>query len=253
MLTLHVTRQYHKTVLSLYTALLPALPPSDPRFLSATRSAAAVCATYKSLNAHKTLSYTIIALHSCFIAGLTLVYCLWRDASLFDYSALEATRACSLCLTVFGEKWPGAVKYRDIFDAMSGSLLKSIMGGWRKHQNGDGAGSIPLDMEMQLPQQSPMPVIPEVAPEPAVDFNVEGVSGHEGVHQGNVLFGAVKDVFTEVEGSEPGGWHGWRMFNEMVQDDMAMAPPATGAGAGVLRDGNDMWMDYSQMRGQGYS
>ena len=68
----------------------------------------------------------MISLHSCFVAGLTLVYCIWRDRSLFNYDTLEATRDCSQSLTIFGEKWPGAVKYRDIFDALSGNLLKTV-------------------------------------------------------------------------------------------------------------------------------
>ena len=132
--------QYHKTTLSLYTPLLPILrsSPSDERLQHTTRSAAAICLSYKALNATQTLSFTVVALHSCFIAGLTLVYCLWSHPGLFDYACLEATRACSVCLSVFGEKWPGAVKYRDAFDAMSGELLRRMFKGGDSH----GAGLV---------------------------------------------------------------------------------------------------------------
>ncbi|KAK1479496.1 fungal specific transcription factor domain-containing protein [Colletotrichum cuscutae] len=92
--------QYHKSILSLYTVFLPVLQTSDLRFLTTARSAACVCRAYKRLNQQKTLSYTMMALHSCFIAGLTLVYCLWREHALFSYDTLEATRACSQSLTI---------------------------------------------------------------------------------------------------------------------------------------------------------
>ncbi|KAJ0336903.1 hypothetical protein COL922a_007359 [Colletotrichum nupharicola] len=116
-----------------------------------------------------------MALHSCFIAGLTLVYCLWRDRSLFSYDALEATRACSQSLTIFGEKWPGAVKYRDIFDALSGSLFKTIV-------NPSSTSGKPI--------------------------------------MSHAISDAVKEAFMEVDEEAPGGWQGWRMFNEMVHDDI---------------------------------
>jgi hypothetical protein len=119
--------QYHKAVLFLFTVFLPTLETSDMRFITCARSAACVCNAYKRLSQNRTLTYTMISLHSCFVAGLTLVYCIWRDRSLFSYDVLEATRACSQILTIFGEKWPGAVKYRDIFDALSGSLFKTVV------------------------------------------------------------------------------------------------------------------------------
>lgn len=231
-------------MLSLYTALLPVLPPTDTRFLRATRSAAAVCVNYKSLNAHKTLSYTITALHSCFIAGLTLVYCLWREPSLFDYDALEATRACSLCLTIFGEKWPGAVKYRDIFDAMSGSLLKSIVGKGSQRQQ-EGAPRPHLDMSPKLPQQPFMPAIPESSPVAPIPGTSYGDTAFDG-HHGNAIYGAVKDAFMEVDEESQEGWQGWRMFTELIQTDMAMAPSTMNIGSSGATPGNtwsqgDQW------------
>jgi hypothetical protein len=34
---------------------------------------------------------------------------------------------------------------------------------------------------------------------------------------------AVKEAFMEVDEEAPGGWQGWRMWNEMVSDDTASA------------------------------
>lgn len=289
------TLQYHKTILSLFTALLPTLPASDPRFTACARSASRVCTAYKRLNQQKTLSYTITALHSCFIAGLTLVYCLWRDAALFSYQALEAVRACSLCLTIFGEKWPGAVKYRDIFDALSASLFKAIVSptrgegataeeaisvdddetpvrdaaaaaGARRDGVAEGTrrrdrlditirerspaegGGVPWEASNQMPG-----AFVNVASETTGDSNggFGGGGGFaaaaDGFHTetGNIVppstmvLGAVKEAFMEVDEEAPGGWQGWRMFSEMVQQggDIAGATASTTAATGQGQPG----------------
>lgn len=217
-------RQYNKTVLSLYSALLPILDPQDPRFLYATQSAAAVCVAYKSLNAQKTLSYTIVALHDCFIAGLTLIYCLWRNPALFDFDALEATRACSLCLTIFGEKWPGAVKYRDIFDSTSGSLLRSVVGGnsqdGKRSSSGIHGSSVAMDVPFPAPHYT-MPAIPEMMDDTATSGSADV---HQGQHYGNAVYEAVKGAFADCGELDDSGWNGWRSFTEVVQEDIAMAP-----------------------------
>ncbi|KAK1635819.1 fungal-specific transcription factor domain-containing protein [Colletotrichum phormii] len=211
--------QYHKSVLSLFTVLLPTLKTSDSRFITTARSAARVCTAYKRLNQQKTLSYTMMALHSCFIAGLTLVYCLWRDRSLFSYDTLEATRACSQSLTIFGEKFHGAIKYRDIFDALSGSLLKTIV----DPTTGPDEGSKSLDVDLGVNPG----VYPAMAPaRTSGSLAMERSSGvEEKPTVTHAISDAVKEAFMEVDEEAPGGWQGWRMFNEMVQPDLACTSP----------------------------
>ncbi|KXH45545.1 fungal specific transcription factor domain-containing protein [Colletotrichum salicis] len=207
--------QYHKSVLSLFTVLLPTLKTSDSRFITTARSAACVCTAYKRLNQQKTLSYTMMALHSCFIAGLTLVYCLWRDRSLFSYDTLEATRACSQSLTIFGEKFPGAIKYRDIFDALSGSLLKTIVDPTTDPD--EGSKSLDVDLGVNpgvYPSMAPARTSGSLAMERSSGVEEEPTVTH-------AISDAVKEAFMEVDEEAPGGWQGWRMFNEMVQPDLA--------------------------------
>src|SRR6478735_6626225 len=158
--------QYHKAVLALFTVLLPSLATTDPRFITTARSAACVCVAYKRLNQQRTLTYTMISLHSCFVAGLTLMYCIWKDKSLFSYHVVEATQACSQSLTVFGEKWAGAVKYRDIFDALSGSLLKTLMSpGGLSGDTGMGAHqNPPLQTKFDRPSFSASPGLSSYQP-----------------------------------------------------------------------------------------
>ncbi|KAI4675923.1 uncharacterized protein J4E84_009899 [Alternaria hordeiaustralica] len=212
--------QYHKAMLYLFTVFLPTLDTSDIRFLTCARSAACVCNAYKRLSQNRTLTYTMISLHSCFVAGLTLVYCIWRDRSLFSYDVLEATRACSQILTIFGEKWPGAVKYRDIFDALSGSLFKTIVNSaptTMMHSN----GSRPLQLDVDAE-----PSMAGLSPRSRRDSR-EQASHHPTLGSkptmSHMVTDAVKEAFMEVDEEAPGGWQGWRMWNEMVSDDTASA------------------------------
>lgn len=155
----------------------------------------------------------MISLHSCFVAGLTLVYCIWRDRTLFSYDVLEATRACSQILTIFGEKWPGAVKYRDIFDALSGSLFKTVVNATNALRT-NGARPLQLDVDA----------------EPSLQGLGQQRKGYEEVAEGrrgskqtlsHMVTDAVKEAFMEVDEEAPGGWQGWRMWNEMVRDEEA--------------------------------
>ncbi|KAF2637602.1 hypothetical protein P280DRAFT_407289 [Massarina eburnea CBS 473.64] len=191
------TLQYHKSILSLYTTILPSLNTNDQRFVSCAQSAARICTTYKRLNQQKILSFTIIGLHSCFVAGLTLIYCLWRDRASFNFDILEATRACSQCLTIFGEKWPGAVKYGDIFEALSSSVLRAIM-------EPTHVGTPNLHINLDILKEPNLVSGTSTKTQKATD----------------PLVGAVRDVFMEADEDAPGGWQGWRVFNEMVQTDI---------------------------------
>ncbi|KAM0716412.1 hypothetical protein Q7P37_007857 [Cladosporium fusiforme] len=232
--------QYHKAVLFLYTALLPDLKTSDPRFITCARSAESVCTAYKRLNQNRTLTYTMISLHSCFVAGLTMVYCIWRDRSLFSYDSLEATRDCSQSLTIFGEKWPGAVKYRDIFDALSGNLLKSIVNpgpgtSQSNHQPLKSTSVPPVPLQNDRPDRAG----PGEAPHEAMQS--------EQPPMGHMVSEAVKEAFMEVDGEAPGGWQGWRMWDEMVSGDTFVVPDSIpkhrDSGYGLGGNGSDKFED----------
>ncbi|KAI9155115.1 transcriptional regulatory protein [Paramyrothecium foliicola] len=208
--------QYHKAVLMLFTVLLPTLQPSDHRFVATARSAACVCIAYKRLNQAKTLTYTMISLHSCFVAGLTLVYCLWRDRNLFSYDVFEATQACSQSLTIFGEKWSGAVKYRDIFDALSGSLFKTLVNPLVP------SNSTGLNLGNDT-QPMPLRASFDAGASACHSFtSLDNSRPQEEVQEPamrNLMSDAVRDAFMEVDEEVPGGWQGWRMWNEMLGEE----------------------------------
>lgn len=175
----------------------------------------------------------MISLHSCFVAGLTLMYCLWRDRSLFSFDVLEASRACSLSLTIFGEKWPGAVKYRDIFDALSGSLFKAIInpdpatGSQDQTQAHLGPLRVDLDTDPSALVKDTMATsihesnLNEAQPEAQPQTQPSTCPGTRAskptmVH---MVSDAVKEAFMEVDEEAPGGWQGWKMWNEMVMEN----------------------------------
>ncbi|WKT50394.1 hypothetical protein QSH57_015342 [Fusarium oxysporum f. sp. vasinfectum] len=232
--------QYHKAVLALFTVLLPSLATTDPRFITTARSAACVCVAYKRLNQQRTLTYTMISLHSCFVAGLTLMYCIWKDKSLFSYHVVEATQACSQSLTVFGEKWAGAVKYRDIFDALSGSLLKTLMSpGGLSGDTGMGAHqNPPLQTKFDRPSFSASPGLSSYQPH----SNLQNSNEADDITMRDLVSDAVKEAFMEVDEEAPGGWHGWHMWNEMLGEDPSAADLSTSnVFSGAAKGCKDVW------------
>lgn len=248
--------QYHKAVLALFTVLLPSLATTDPRFITTARSAACVCVAYKRLNQQRTLTYTMISLHSCFVAGLTLMYCIWKDKSLFSYHVVEATQACSQSLTVFGEKWAGAVKYRDIFDALSGSLLKTLISpGGLSGDTGMGAHqNPPLQAKFDRPSFSASPGLSSYQPH----SNLQNSNEADDITMRDLVSDAVKEAFMEVDEEAPGGWHGWHMWNEMLGEDPSAADLSTSnVFSGAAKGCKDVWNlsqgDLDLSRGWDYS
>lgn len=181
----------------------------------------------------------MISLHSCFVAGLTLVYCIWRDRSLFSYDTLEATRDCSQSLTIFGEKWPGAVKYRDIFDALSGNLLKTIVN--------PGPSALPQEAPRQH-HANPVPVASKRASQPQQnerESSASNASQATGNTMAHMVSDAVKEAFMEVDDEAPGGWQGWRMWRDMVDDDATLIQdPASRSRSNGFGDTDMCWSGY---------
>lgn len=161
----------------------------------------------------------MISLHSCFVAGLTLIYCLWRNPALFGYDILEATQACSQSLTIFGEKWSGAVKYRDIFDALSGNLFRKLV------RPAQSMGSLQACPRQIQPGQASRTGTQdgygtredEYGSREAPRYNLEDNDAlFTEPSMSQMISDAVEETFMEVDEEAPGGWQGWRMWTEMM-------------------------------------
>ncbi|KAF2495865.1 hypothetical protein BU16DRAFT_560725 [Lophium mytilinum] len=86
-----------------------------------------VCQTYKKLHQNVSVGFSLMALHSVFLAGLTLIYCAWiSPREVFSITASNDMTACSIVLYIITERWPGAKKYRDVFETIKQNVLDSI-------------------------------------------------------------------------------------------------------------------------------
>lgn len=164
----------------------------------------------------------MISLHSCFVAGLTTIYCLWRSPALFGYDILEATQACSQSLTIFGEKWTGAVKYRDIFDTLSGNLVKGIVGSKRS------SGSLNMDAApVTEEQRKGGEAHSNTLETDSGEYHPEQNQEFSEVSMSQMISDAVEEAFMEVDEEAPGGWQGWRMWTEMMGGGLNSIPHET--------------------------
>jgi hypothetical protein len=125
--------------------LHPSLSASKPnlRFIQKCAEACGgVCQTYKKLHQNIAVGFSLMALHSVFLAGtyswsmpiriliskgLTLVYCTWLSPQeVFSITTSNDMNACSIVLYIITERWPGAKRYRDMYEAVKQSVLESI-------------------------------------------------------------------------------------------------------------------------------
>jgi hypothetical protein len=86
-----------------------------------------VCRSYKQLHHQTNVGFSLMALHSVFLSGLTLLYCLWlAPKEVYTITTSNDLNACSIVLYVITERWPGARKYRDAFETIRQCVLDLI-------------------------------------------------------------------------------------------------------------------------------
>ncbi|KAG0161430.1 hypothetical protein PDIDSM_8964 [Penicillium digitatum] len=105
------------------------------------RAAGDICQHYKVLHQRRPLGWNLLALHSIFTAGLTLLYSTWIRKDRPDLVALEDIRACSCVLFAISEQWPSTKRFRDIFEAMAREMMEIL----KLSQAQNWTGSFPVD------------------------------------------------------------------------------------------------------------
>lgn len=112
--------QYHKGILLLLLPFLPSLPPEDPDFRLCLFAAGQVCQLYKRLHdKQQCISYSLLALHATFVAGLVMIYCFTIDKSIFNHHFSGDIRACSTVLYIIAERWPATRKVKTAFEKLA--------------------------------------------------------------------------------------------------------------------------------------
>ncbi|GMM29411.1 Stb5 protein [Martiniozyma asiatica (nom. inval.)] len=90
-----------------------------------TESASAVCINYKTMHLRDKLGYTWLAIHCCFVSGISFLYCIWLDKSLnvleWKRKSLiyETINSCSSILYVLAERWSSASIFRNTFERLA--------------------------------------------------------------------------------------------------------------------------------------
>jgi hypothetical protein len=132
--------QYYKGTLLLLLPFLPSLTPMDPDFRICAFAAGQVCQLYKLLHdKQQYISYSLLALHASFVAGLVMIYCFSMDRSIFDGKFSSDIRACSTVLYVIAERWPATRKVKNAFESL---VAATIEGGAAHRQNEIGKPSL---------------------------------------------------------------------------------------------------------------
>lgn len=119
---------YYKCMRFLLYPVILSSEVADVHFLQKCAEACAgVCRTYKRLHQAVPVGFSVMALHSIFIAGLTLLYCVWAaPREVFSIASSNALNACSIVMYVIAERWVGARKYRDVFDVIKQAVMESV-------------------------------------------------------------------------------------------------------------------------------
>ncbi|KAH7325608.1 fungal-specific transcription factor domain-containing protein, partial [Stachybotrys elegans] len=142
---------YHKTLRILLQPRLYERNVQDRYLGLCAEACRGVCETYKRLHTTLPISFTSLSLQSVFLAGLTLIYCMWIDNSTgMAFRNHSALTDCSIMLYVMAERWQVGKKYRDLFELVKKSVLDAIQEG--RHAPRTAVASLKDGMQTSLQQ-----------------------------------------------------------------------------------------------------
>ncbi|EXJ56771.1 hypothetical protein A1O7_07115 [Cladophialophora yegresii CBS 114405] len=127
---------YHRARRMLLQTILTEiqLPNQAFPFSSFARSSGEVCQLNRRLHRSRSVPFTLLDLHSVFVAGFSMIYCAWSDPGLYDAEMAADLGACSTVLYLIAEQWgAGAKKYRDTFELIMGKTAEYILSPKRSH------------------------------------------------------------------------------------------------------------------------
>ncbi|KAG4412587.1 hypothetical protein IFR04_014275 [Cadophora malorum] len=122
----YLNMHYYKAMRLLLQPFLTILPPTDRRVALCLQSSGQICQIFKRLHQRDSYGHSFIALHSVFIAGVTMCYCLFISPPLWNFSVSNDLRACSSALFVMAERTPVVKKYRDALENVIGATMEFL-------------------------------------------------------------------------------------------------------------------------------
>ncbi|CAG8974147.1 hypothetical protein HYALB_00002784 [Hymenoscyphus albidus] len=117
---------YYKAVRLLLQPFLTILPPTDQRIALCLQASGQLCQIFKRLHQRDSYGHSFIALHSVFIAGVTMCYCRFISPNLWTFAVSNDLRACSSALFVMAERTPVVKKYRDALENVIGATMEFL-------------------------------------------------------------------------------------------------------------------------------
>lgn len=139
---------YYRSVRLLIQPYLEFLTPEDRLFRECQAAAGQICQLYKIFHQKTVTGHSTPAVHTVFVAGVTLIYCMWlarnnddqRRKKLGDeskhtrplisaslFSTMDDLRACSVCLYVMTERSNFARTFRDTFDQLMNATVGNLI------------------------------------------------------------------------------------------------------------------------------
>jgi hypothetical protein len=131
----HVVRlveiKYHEVIILLLRPS-PAIPyPSHESLELCQQSAIAVIRAFDELYRTGLLSYTWPAVHSVFLATISMLYCTWTVPSVTRATKLDVLiadlKSASSVLSALGEHWFDAKRSRDLLDELSQTTIRWLI------------------------------------------------------------------------------------------------------------------------------
>lgn len=90
------------------------------------QSAATLSEIHRRLLSTRPMLFSLLALHSIYLSGLTLLHALRIDPGILPFSTSQrAIRACSNSLFLYAQNWQAAVPFRDSFEDLAGACLEA--------------------------------------------------------------------------------------------------------------------------------
>lgn len=135
---------YYKAIRNLIQPYLELLDPNDRLFKECQAAAGQICQSIKNYHSKTYHGFSILNIHIVFIAGITLVYCLWLQRNRDDmrrkllgddkkhtrptvsedlFRGLDDLRACSISLYTMSERTKFALSFRDIFEEIMNATI----------------------------------------------------------------------------------------------------------------------------------
>lgn len=117
---------YAKSVRLLLQPFLGGMSSDHPLFIKCVEETGRICTVMRDFYRNGDTGFTTIAMHTIFVAGLTLIYCLCLAKGSSVMEILEHLRSCTATLYTLTEKSRLCANYRDTLDTLTAATVRHI-------------------------------------------------------------------------------------------------------------------------------